>query len=63
MGGALGACHGLDIPLVFGNLSSGGPRALIGETSSEAAEVLSARMRAAWTAFAADGDPGLGRLR
>ncbi len=25
MGGALGACHGLDVPLVFGNLSSGEP--------------------------------------
>src|SRR6185369_10192828 len=25
MGGAFGACHGLDVPLVFGNLRSGGP--------------------------------------
>jgi len=58
MGGALGACHGLDIPLVFGNLRSGGPGQLIGETPSEAAEVLSARMRAAWTQFATDGTPG-----
>src|SRR6185437_3331469 len=24
-GGVLGACHGLDVPLVFGNLTSGGP--------------------------------------
>ena len=58
MGGALGACHGLDIPLVFGNLSSGQPALLIGETPSAEAEALSARIRAAWTAFAADGDPG-----
>jgi para-nitrobenzyl esterase len=58
MGGALGACHGLDVPLVFGNLSSGQPALLIGETPSAEAEALSARMRAAWTAFAADGDPG-----
>jgi len=29
MGGALGACHGLDVPLVFGNLSSGQPAPLI----------------------------------
>ena len=29
MGGALGACHGLDVPLVFGNLSSGQPALLI----------------------------------
>ena len=31
MGGVLGACHGLDVPLVFGNLSSGQPAMLIGE--------------------------------
>ncbi|MFG2123760.1 carboxylesterase/lipase family protein [Streptomyces sp. NPDC048710] len=58
MGGVLGACHGLDVPLVFGNLGSGQPAALIGEDPSPAAEELSARMRTAWTAFAAQGDPG-----
>jgi len=58
LGGALGACHGLDVPLVFGNLSSGQPALLIGETPSAEAETLSAWIRAAWTAFAADGDPG-----
>ncbi len=58
MGGVLGACHGLDVPLVFGNLSSGQPAALIGDAPSPAAEELSARMRTAWTAFAAHGDPG-----
>ena len=36
LGGALGACHGLDVPLVFGNLSSGQPALLIGETPSAA---------------------------
>ncbi|WP_030200031.1 carboxylesterase/lipase family protein [Streptomyces sp. NRRL S-87] len=58
MGGALGACHGLDVPLVFGNLHSGEPALLIGPDPSPEAEALSARMRAAWTAFAAHGDPG-----
>ncbi|MBB5121752.1 carboxylesterase [Streptomyces eurocidicus] len=58
MGGVLGACHGLDVPLVFGNLERGRPAALIGEDPSPEAEALSARMRAAWTAFAAHGDPG-----
>ena len=58
MGGALGACHGLDVPLVFGNLRSGQTALLIGEAPSAEAEGLSARIRAAWTAFAADGDPG-----
>ncbi|MEI5101864.1 carboxylesterase family protein [Streptomyces sp. PmtG] len=58
MGGVLGACHGLDVPLVFGNLTSGQPAALIGEGPPPEAEQVSAAMRAAWTAFAADGDPG-----
>ncbi|MEA5361568.1 carboxylesterase family protein [Amycolatopsis sp., V23-08] len=57
MGGGFGACHGLDVPLVFGNLDRGQPAALIGQDTAEA-EVLSARMRAAWTAFATHGDPG-----
>ncbi|MFC4533051.1 carboxylesterase/lipase family protein [Sphaerisporangium dianthi] len=58
LGGALGACHGLDVPLVFGNLGSGQPAMLIGDPPSTAAEELSARIRGAWTAFAAHGDPG-----
>ena len=58
--GALGACHGLDVPLVFGTLRSGRPAALIGTAPAalEEAAALSARIRAAWIAFAADGDPG-----
>lgn len=54
--GVLGACHGLDVPLVFGNLTSGAPAALIGDLA--AAETVSAQMRAAWIAFATTGDPG-----
>jgi len=54
--GVLGACHGLDVPLVFGNLTSGQPATLIDDLA--AAEVVSARMRAAWIAFATTGDPG-----
>jgi para-nitrobenzyl esterase len=57
MGGILGACHGLDVPLVFGNLTAGQPALLIGDPTAEA-EALSSRMRTAWTAFAIDGDPG-----
>jgi para-nitrobenzyl esterase len=57
MGGALGACHGLDVPLVFGNLTSGQPAMLLGGDTAEA-EVVSAQMRGAWTKFATDGDPG-----
>ena len=58
LGGALGACHGLDVPLVFGNLTSGGPAMLIGDSPTPEATDLSARMRTAWTAFATGGDPG-----
>lgn len=55
-GGVLGASHGVDVPLVFGNLDRGQAAMLIG--TAEGAEALSARMRAAWTSFATNGDPG-----
>ena len=58
MGGALGACHGLDVPLVFGNLSSGRPGMLIGEPPPRRRRRCRHGSAAAWTAFAADGDPG-----
>ncbi|MFL6168548.1 MAG: carboxylesterase/lipase family protein [Ornithinibacter sp.] len=58
MGGALGACHGLDVPLVFGNLDRGQPAVLIGSPPSPEAEAVSGWMRAAWLRFATDGDPG-----
>lgn len=57
MGRALGACHGLDVPLVWGNLTSGQPALLLGEDLTEA-EAVSAQMRGAWTKFTTDGDPG-----
>jgi para-nitrobenzyl esterase len=57
LGGALGACHGLDVPLVFGNLTSGQTAMLLGDDVAEA-ESVSAQMREAWTSFATDGDPG-----
>jgi para-nitrobenzyl esterase len=57
MGGVLGACHGLDVPLVFGNLTSGQPALLLGDDLT-AAEIVSAQMRASWATFATDGDPG-----
>ncbi len=58
MGGALGACHGLDVPLVFGTLDRGGPAMLIGSPPSREADAVSEQMRAAWVSFATDGDPG-----
>ncbi len=56
-GGALGACHGLDVPLTFGVYGGLGAM-LIGPEPSPETEALSARIRSAWTAFAATGDPG-----
>jgi para-nitrobenzyl esterase len=51
----LGACHSLEIPFVFDNLSAAGAElALGGAPPPELAE----RMHAAWIAFARDGDPG-----
>ncbi|WP_329544875.1 carboxylesterase family protein [Streptomyces sp. NBC_01356] len=58
MGGVFGACHGLDVPLVFGNLSDSHAAMLIGETPTPEAEALSAHIRNALTAFATHGDPG-----
>ena len=58
-GGVLGACHGLDVALLFG---SSDPMLrcsfYLGSEPSPEAEALGNRFRAAWTAFAATGDPG-----
>ncbi|MFI9646619.1 carboxylesterase/lipase family protein [Streptomyces sp. NPDC052040] len=57
--GAFGACHGLDIPLLFGTFGADlGLLLFEGSAPSEEAEALSSRFRAAWTAFARTGDPG-----
>ncbi|MEV5945977.1 carboxylesterase family protein [Streptomyces sp. NPDC051993] len=61
MGGALGACHSLDVPLVFGTLRDGYGPMLFGEEPSAEAEALSDAMGRAWSGFAAHGDPGWAR--
>jgi para-nitrobenzyl esterase len=55
-GGALGACHALEIPFVFANLDRPGVNLFIGDPPGAAA--LSATMHQAWVAFAKHGDPG-----
>ncbi|MEK6438566.1 carboxylesterase/lipase family protein [Pseudonocardia sp. T1-2H] len=56
-GGRLGACHGLELPFVFGTLGSAtGPTGLLGEPP--APQAVSDLMRDAWVAFARTGDPG-----
>ncbi|MET9391558.1 carboxylesterase family protein [Streptomyces sp. NPDC006624] len=58
-GGALGACHGLDIPLLFGTFGADlGALLFAGAEPSGEALALSSRFRSSWTAFARTGDPG-----
>jgi para-nitrobenzyl esterase len=55
--GPLGACHALDVPLVFGVTAEIG-QYLLGHEPPAAAIALGDLMRSEWTAFAAHGDPG-----
>jgi para-nitrobenzyl esterase len=57
---ALGACHALDIPFVFGSTQNPLALPLTGITAS--AVRLSRKMQLAWINFARDGDPGHERL-
>jgi para-nitrobenzyl esterase len=54
--GALGACHGLEIPFVFGTTGNRGLRRFVGEGAE--VQALSRRMQDSWLAFARSGDPG-----
>jgi len=53
----LGACHAIDVPLVFGNFPFPGEM-LFGPEPPAGAVALGDLMRQQWAAFAADGDPG-----
>jgi para-nitrobenzyl esterase len=55
MGGALGACHALDIPFTFGTLDD--PHILPFAGNDADAHALARRMQDAWAAFARRGDP------
>lgn len=55
--GGLGACHAIDVPLVFG-VWTGIGRMLFGPEPPASAVALGDLMRGQWAAFAADGDPG-----
>jgi para-nitrobenzyl esterase len=57
-GGQFGACHGLDIPLLFGTLDTDLGPLLLGPEPSAETHQLSTQFRTAWTAFATTGDPG-----
>ena len=55
LGGALGACHGLEVPFAFGS-TRGATARLVGDGPE--VERLAHRMQDAWLAFARTGDPG-----
>ncbi len=55
--GDLGACHAIEVPLVFG-VWEGLGELLFGPEPPASAVALGEQMRAQWTAFARDGDPG-----
>lgn len=56
LGGLLGACHGLEVPFVFGTLDDERAGDLVGR--GPAARALSEQMQDAWIGFASHGDPG-----
>jgi len=60
LGGALGACHAVEIPFVFGALGSPGADFFAGRGPE--AERLCARTMDAWIAFARGGDPSHAEL-
>lgn len=54
--GSLGACHGLELPFVFGALDAlSGPRGLLGENPPHE---LATELNGAWYRFATTGSPG-----
>ncbi|MGW3064491.1 carboxylesterase/lipase family protein [Streptomyces sp. NPDC001130] len=58
-GGDLGACHALDIPLLFGTYGADlGALLFPGGRPTPEAERLTAFFQRAWSAFARTGDPG-----
>jgi para-nitrobenzyl esterase len=60
MRGALGACHALEIPFVFGTLDAPTMDRFAG--SGPAAESLSQTMMDAWLSFARSGQPSVGGI-
>jgi para-nitrobenzyl esterase len=55
-GGALGACHALEIPFVFESLEAPGANMFVGPVTDEL-RTLSRRMHESWTSFARSGRP------
>lgn len=60
IGGGLGACHGMDLPFVFGATRSGVLR--LGLVANRSAARLADAMQDAWTSFARTGEPASSAL-
>ncbi|MFF2808452.1 carboxylesterase/lipase family protein [Streptomyces sp. NPDC058000] len=63
LGGALGACHSLDVPLAFGTLDSPTGSQLLGDPPAPEAVAVSRELQRAWVRFATTGDPGWAAYR
>lgn len=61
-GPVLGACHLVDVPFTFGRADTPQAARLLGSPPPAEFAALSERLRAAWTGFAATGDPGWPRF-
>jgi para-nitrobenzyl esterase len=60
--GAARPWHTADVPFAFGTLDAAGAGFVLGGAPDDLDRALSARMRGAWAAFAATGDPGWPRV-
>jgi para-nitrobenzyl esterase len=56
--GQFGACHGLDLPLLFGTTDADLGPLLLGAEPPAETHALGTYIRTAWTTFATTGDPG-----
>ena len=56
LGGAMGACHGIELGFLFGAYRARLPGTFFGRGA--AADALSGALRTAWTGFARSGEPG-----
>ncbi|MGW3348824.1 carboxylesterase/lipase family protein [Nonomuraea rubra] len=63
LGGALGACHSLDVPLAFGTLDSPVGVQLIGDEPTPEAVALSREFQEIWVRFVTTGDAGWAAYR
>jgi para-nitrobenzyl esterase len=54
----LGACHAIDVPLLFGTYATAQARMLLDGPPTDAIRAAGDELRRAWTDFALHGDPG-----